>query len=816
MKGIELTICKIGNRKPQKEDTGKSEFEKKFEEKEKSVQNEEKSKEEKEKSVQQSEEEKNKIQEIEKNLNNDEEKKENFEEKQEPKEEEKVLQNQQIKEEYKIEDKKENNKEEKNDTDKEKKEQFENQTPKKEKQQEQEKTPEEIAIEKQQKFLKLQKSQPIPTLVDETGNPIEIPTSNPKESSELLSILFKKITKSENKIEDLQRQIKALSKMETIITTNTDSINKTDNSLIDLQKSFDKFKEHFDENAQLMEDMRVKMADFNIYDLFKDNGDGNMDASKALIMTLENKVFKKFSLVDEKIKNNENDIARMKTDLTNNTNQVDFAVRSSQKSKELIDSLEEELSDFKKSVSNSLSELELKLATLISNKDDNSYGHLKDEIKKEITDAETRIIDNLKQLIEETKIASIQSSNPSISVDDLKLINDFNKRLSELEKTVKLSLNTLNIEAIKAQLAKFNEDMEGKLTRIDLNELYDKSSKLNNITKDLAYKTDLLVEANDKANSDIQSIIKKMESLTGQYASFQSENSDSKISNKGPIFDVSKYIDINKFNENNKIIGKQIEAIRLEEEDLRRILEDVINRLTHSPSEVDFKNYQATIKGIFDEQKLQNNKRYADKIDTSKNIRYLETQIKNIIDVYIKKEEGGDNWLIAKKPMSGYQCASCESNLKDLSKKYEYLPWNKYPVREDKAYRMGHGFSRMLQMVNMDILKTAEANRDKKMYDSDREDRPHTGGTKKLPEITARNSGVARSIQMETGNMSEDDPYKNSNKPKKNQPKVVKIYKKNRNNSNVPNTMPDERGNDDINLQKAFMQSNDIQTENNI
>ena len=57
--------------------------------------------------------------------------------------------------------------------------------------------------------------------------------------------------------------------------------------------------------------------------------------------------------------------------------------------------------------------------------------------------------------------------------------------------------------------------------------------------------------------------------------------------------------------------------------------------------------------------------------------------------------------------------------------------------------------------------------------------------------------------------MSEDDPYKNSNKPKKNQPKVVKIYKKNRNNSNVPN----ERGKDNI---RAFTQSNDIQTENNI
>ena len=67
-----------------------------------------------------------------------------------------------------------------------------------------------------------------------------------------------------------------------------------------------------------------------------------------------------------------------------------------------------------------------------------------------------------------------------------------------------------------------------------------------------------------------------MESITGQYASMQSESSESKLANKGPIFDVSKYIDINKFNENNKYMNKQIDHIRLEEEDLRRALEDVV------------------------------------------------------------------------------------------------------------------------------------------------------------------------------------------------------------------------------------------------
>ena len=81
--------------------------------------------------------------------------------------------------------------------------------------------------------------------------------------------------------------------------------------------------------------------------------------------------------------------------------------------------------------------------------------------------------------------------------------------------------------------------------------------------------------------------------------------------------------------------------------------------------------------------------------------------------------EGGDNWLLAKKPM--YQCASCERVLTDLKQNPDdFIPWKK--LQKDDNYRMGHGFSRMLQMVNTDILKVAEINREnKKGYISDEE-----------------------------------------------------------------------------------------------
>jgi hypothetical protein len=79
-------------------------------------------------------------------------------------------------------------------------------------------------------------------------------------------------------------------------------------------------------------------------------------------------------------------------------------------------------------------------------------------------------------------------------------------------------------------------------------------------------------------------------------------------------------------------------------------------------------------------------KKFSDKIETTKNIRYLDAQIKHIMDVYIKKMEKGDNWLLAKKPMNGYTCASCEQYLGDLNDNSQYVPWNK--IANDKIYRV--------------------------------------------------------------------------------------------------------------------------------
>ena len=50
-----------------------------------------------------------------------------------------------------------------------------------------------------------------------------------------------------------------------------------------------------------------------------------------------------------------------------------------------------------------------------------------------------------------------------------------------------------------------------------------------------------------------------------------------------------------------------------------------------------------------------------------------------------------------------YKGASCESYIGDLKENNTYVPWNRYPNKEgEKLYRLGNGFSKMLQMIQVD------------------------------------------------------------------------------------------------------------------
>ena len=96
-----------------------------------------------------------------------------------------------------------------------------------------------------------------------------------------------------------------------------------------------------------------------------------MDASKALIMTLEQKVFKKFSLYDEKYKNNEAESFKVQEDIKNIKVQLDDIKNNNQRNSDKINNIEQSLNENKvkndkkiEELINQLDQLSLKLANI--------------------------------------------------------------------------------------------------------------------------------------------------------------------------------------------------------------------------------------------------------------------------------------------------------------------------------------------------------------------------------------------------------------------------------------------------------------------
>ena len=109
------------------------------------------------------------------------------------------------------------------------------------------------------------------------------------------------------------------------------------------------------------------------------------------------------------------------------------------------------------------------------------------------------------------------------------------------------------------------------------------------------------------------------------------------------------------------------------------------------------------------------NKKFVNKYDNAKAFKNLEDQFKRVILLLAAKtDHDSENWLIAKKPMNGYSCASCESYIGDLKEEKnenKYINWKKMPIRErekekevekEKMYRLGNGYSHVLKMVGVD------------------------------------------------------------------------------------------------------------------
>ena len=636
---------------------------------------------------------------------------------------------------------------------------------------------------------------------------------------EMIMKLFKRVKDNEKKIADLIKKTYDHKQLNKKIENNLDLINSNTKKIENLQKTLDDLVNKFEEFKTDYEDVKVKVQDFNIYDLFKDGEGatgGNIDVAKTLVMALENKVFKKFSLYDERYKKYDSDILKIKEVNRNNNDTFELMEKQINKNREEVKDLNNNYEKDILELKEKLEAFEEKLKNIknmkkTKTKDNNSLADYNEIIDEKINQLEEKMTNLIKKEIDDLE-ANYQKKeeNNSKEHENNKI---YIKRFNEIDKKINQMIDDMDIKNVKERLKTLENEMLKAFTKTEGHDLKGKISMVEEELKEECLKTETMQQYLDKYRTDLNNLVKKIEYLNTEYAKLSFKNLNSNIDKIEASNDLTKFLEKIEYNENKKDVNNKFEKVRLAIENLGRNLENILETLGHTVNEKDLINYQGVVKNNIDELKLFINKKYAEKNETNKTLKYLEMQIKTLVEG-TKKADGGDNWLLAKKPLNNFLCASCESVIKgELDKRSEYIAWNRYPSRDDKSYRMGHGFSRMLQMVNDDIMRTTNTDRidnntfintntNNSSFNQKDDDENYLNyqvnnrtESMKLPKVknknaNANNSQIANNLEINAKkDKIKDDkrimtsPYDDHNidSPNANKPQIMKIYKLNKN-----------------------------------
>ena len=570
----------------------------------------------------------------------------------------------------------------------------------------------------------------------------------------------------------------------------------------DLKNKYKKLNDEFEE-------IKVKVNDFNIYDIFKTNGNdsnnsSNLDVNKVLIQNLETKIFKKIGFQDERIKSSEETIIKNSNEIQNLKNNLEQQIRNFNNFKENYENFFKEDENFKnkqkelnKKFINDINlinkELKDKLNNLI--KDFNDYKQSTDSYLKE---------DFNKDLIKSN------ANNPSeekVSNKELKKLKDYlTKKINELEKEILTLSEKTNLSPIKEDIQSIKSSLYNKINSTEFYELHEQFLKISNSFDNLKDREEMDSDEIRKIKDEMRNMGKKYEQIMQNiYRLTKPEQSNDQLINKLINERLENYVQLNTFNDFSKDINKDNERIRRELDAFKQNVYDLQDEVKDKATEKELKSLEEYLITLLDENKTLSSKLYANRIDTNKNFKTLEINIKHILeDINSKMNKDNDSWILAKRPVNGFTCASCEAYLGDLKDRTSENWTNHNPLslkdyeKFDKTNKIGNGFSRILNLINLKIENKKEKedsnifinnNTSNKDF-CETEDNKGTAIKKKQFVNTMQESSTKDPINstkqtLPPINKTEDNilyqSIDNNSITNENGPKVTRIYRKNKN-----------------------------------
>lgn len=466
---------------------------------------------------------------------------------------------------------------------------------------------------------------------------------------------------------------------------NTTKISELENMIKEMQN---KKEEELDEMKIINED--------------EDNIEIDQDKVKTWIKNLEQKLTKKIEFSDKRNKNNEGSLNGLKNeinDLKNKLNNLE-SMLSSPNEKEKEEDKNEQVDEEKKEGRNIFDDLAKK----------EELNKLKLEFQQKIDEVNDNISKNPLLNIDEKKL--YESIIPKLGQMTQNLKENVQKSIENNEKYVKNQIKKIDIDSIKAEMASMKNELKNKLNKENLGSINLKIEDMENIEENL--RTLIDDNRNDirQCNDKYVKIFKVLETLRGQVLTlFDDEESRNKKDTDESKLDLALLVSRPDYDEDKEKMNKKIEKIYLQETDNYRIIQEIQRKIRNLVTETDLQNVEQYLLNILNENKIKMSKTYVEKMELQKSLKFLELRIKTLEETASKENE---NWLLAKKPINGFLCASCEAYIGDLKNNEEIATWNKLSNKKDrKNYRIGHGFSTMLKMLNTDLLKRLEKEKEK-------------------------------------------------------------------------------------------------------
>lgn len=529
--------------------------------------------------------------------------------------------------------------------------------------------------------------------------------------------LAEKINNLENKlINDFESQI---NKIETETKKNINSLFEENKSKYKkLDEQLNNIMKNNAEQDKKIESCILKYNSIDIFNALKDTKDGgNIDATKAMIKILEDKVFKKFEFIEEQNKEFFENISDLVKSNANNNKQLEKFQKSINDIKytdiaQVKEHFRKNLTKFERKnedIINLLSKIEKSLSTKIFNTEKNLL---------EILEEKDKIINNNKETINELQnnLIDIQNEldkfkkkqdeiNKDISKDIEEKFNMHSKNLNSIENKLKQIDFTYEVKQFDNDIKEIHNTLKEKITYDNLNDLYklqaNDAEDISNIRKNMLSLQD-----------DIKKCILNYEKMSPKVDAFIEYLIDkkNKKKQKKDNIDINQIVIKEDYEETVKLFTRKIESIFLEIDSFKRNIDDIkLEQNLYEKKDIIMKINEQLHNDIEDNNsKIQKNRN-----ELYKHIKTLEIDIKSLWNEF-KKKESSNTWILAKNPMKCFNCASCNNDIKVDSPKEDYIHWKRI-LPSNRSYRQGKGYSHILEKMSNDLININDEKNDSKI-----------------------------------------------------------------------------------------------------